>query len=110
MARTRKTTGETPPADTNGFDVPTTSENPPPPAPAPIEADSDEADDLDETETPPPPQVHTVESPEQRKLMREKRIAKAEEEQLRRLTRQYPVIAKLVFENQSLKQQLEKPD
>jgi hypothetical protein len=51
-----------------------------------------------------------IETPEQRRLMRQKRIAKAEEEQLRRLMRQFPVVLRLVVENRNLKAQLEQLD
>jgi hypothetical protein len=100
MARVRKS--NTPATAGDEFDV--SSANP---ASLPSPAFEDEPDEIEDAEPNPPipTPVHIIETPEQRRLMREKRIAKAEQEQLRRLTRQYPIVAKLVLENERLKKQ-----
>jgi hypothetical protein len=90
--------------EANDFDVPALpAQVPPTPT---VEADDEESD---KPEKEPTAMVSPIETPEQRRRLREKRIAKAEEEQLRRLMRQFPVIARLVQEHQMLKQQLAQP-
>lgn len=95
MARTKKTQ----PEESADFDVPMPESAPPDPVVLNHEEDEDGADEPE----PNPPKSPTKESPEQRRLMRQKRVAKAEQEQLRRLCRQFPVVARLVAENHFLK-------
>ena len=92
------------PDEANDFDVPSA---PTERSVAPLVED-DKEEDVDQRGPEQKQEGEVGETPEQRRLMREKRIAKAEEEQLRRLMRQFPVIARLVQEHQTLKQQLEK--
>ena len=107
MARAKK---ENPLAASDEFDVAVIA---PKQSPAPtFDDETDEAektieDSQVEPVTSPAP---LIETPEQRRLMRQKRIAKAEEEQLRRLMRQFPVVLRLVAENRNLKAQLEQLD
>jgi hypothetical protein len=86
------------------FDV---SEMPIEPAASPALDDEDETEDVPVEQQDIPAPVQVLETPQQRRLMRNKRIAKAEEEQLRRLMRQFPVVMRLVLENLYLKEQLE---
>lgn len=107
MARAKK---ENPLAAADEFDVAATA---PIPSPAPtFDEEPDEPEESIEVSEiePVTSPIHVIETPEQRRLMRQKRIAKAEEEQLRRLMRQFPVVLRLVVENRNLKAQLEQLD
>jgi hypothetical protein len=101
MARTKKTQSAPPAEAKDEFDVPMPEGIPP------LAGTLDHDDDPEPEQPKEPAKVSLLETPEQRRLMRQKRIAKAETEQLRRLTRQFPVIARLVAENRRLKQHLE---
>jgi hypothetical protein len=107
MARAKK---ENPSAVSDEFDVAAVAPNPIPAPTFDEEPDEpEESTEVSEIEPRTSP-IHVIETPEQRRLMRQKRIAKAEEEQLRRLMRQFPVVLRLVVENRNLKAQLEQLD